>query len=748
MKRKQTLIRWIFLSCMVLLIPISCAIINFFINKKLVERKIDQVNIFIAKNIQYNIDNRFETLLDVSKYYLLDSNFYMTSLNTKDESTFLERIRNCYKSLEVMGKANPRIEAMIYIPEHEYILGSRTANGIDQIHKSLQINRGTELSLEAWKETLMSDYEGKFLISSELGYTNFGKESMIYLTPLLYSNANNNSYGFLSTSTDFISEILEEEANRGNTVLILDGKHNIIGQFGEELLLDSVQIFPKRDVEELVIQGERYIVSTTMSEIADWSYVILTPKSIYMQEVHANRNINLLIVFLGALVGMLAVAFIQRKHYRSAKQIMDILPIEQNTYDEDEFVTLGTSLRKLYADKLAMQNQAERRKEYDKEVTLLSVIQKNYNFFQRLNSEELLGAGWENKLYSFMTLRLDGDNRDEDSIDRELFIFSINNILTEVFEDSCNFVRTVDEDLLVYLFILNKEKKSIWPKYLKDKFIWINEFLLNYLNAEYSITVGDIFASFEIAGSEYARIQEASAQRYFTVPYGVMAVSELNEGDFLSGRQLNFYTKRFEEVITAADFYNGQKLGKELFHKLELSGNTYNIIYSSILSIINEIWLYSHEMIQSRMINEEILESALEHIRKSESVEELETAFFCFLKIICRNMDTNKQESDGIAEDIKRYVQANYTDCNMNISAIADSIGMTPRYMSKLFKEQVGENLLDFINDVRIERAKVLIGTTNKTIEEIAEETGFANVRTFRRNFIKVTGVTAGKYKN
>lgn len=758
MKRKQTLIRWILLSSMVLLIPISCAMINYFINKKLVERKIDQVNSFMAQNIQYNIDARLSTLVDVSKYYLLDSNFYMTSLSVKDEAVFLERIRSCYKILDVMGKANPSIETMIYLPEHEYILGSHTANEIGQIHRSLQINRGSGMTLADWKSALKSERKGKFMISSELGYANFGKESMVYLTPLLYSDSYNSGYSFLSTSTDFIAGILEEEINQENTVLILDGDYQVIGQFGDALQLEPAEALALTDqgAKELKVQGESYMLSTTRSEVSDWRYLILTPKSIYMQEVNENRNLNLLIVLAGALAGMVAVALMQQRHYSSVRQLIDILPPEQEALDVDEFVMLGTNLRKLYDEKLAMQNQAERRKEYDKEVTLLSIIQNNYNFFHRLSTEELLGPDSRDRCYCFVTLRLDTDSGEHEgvnAIDRELLVFLINNILTDVFEDTCRFIRTMDEDVLVYLFILNRhfpgdDEAVSGTYYLKQKLIWVNDFLQDRLSTEYSITIGDMFESFEMAGSEYARVQAAGAQRYFTVPYGVMAVPEITEGDFLSGGQLNFYSKRFDEVITTADFHHGQLLGRELFHKLELTGTPYNMVYSAVLSIVNEMWMSSYEMIQSRMINEEILESALEQIRKAESLSELESAFFCFLKIICRYVDTNNQKSGSLAEDIKTYVRTHYTDCNMNISAIADSIGMTPRYMSKMFKEQVGENLLDFINQVRIERAKVLICSTDKTMEEIAEETGFANVRTFRRNFLKLTGVTAGKYKN
>ena len=92
-------------------------------------------------------------------------------------------------------------------------------------------------------------------------------------------------------------------------------------------------------------------------------------------------------------------------------------------------------------------------------------------------------------------------------------------------------------------------------------------------------------------------------------------------------------------------------------------------------------------------------------------------------------------------------MEANYHNCDINISVIADEFGITPRYMSKLFKEQTGDNLLNFINDERIGYAKLLLQTTQKTIEDIATMAGFTNVRTFRRNFQKVTGMSPASFR-
>lgn len=82
----------------------------------------------------------------------------------------------------------------------------------------------------------------------------------------------------------------------------------------------------------------------------------------------------------------------------------------------------------------------------------------------------------------------------------------------------------------------------------------------------------------------------------------------------------------------------------------------------------------------------------------------------------------------------------------MNISSIADAIGKKPRYISRVFKEETQEGILDYINNLRISKAKLLLRTEKYTLEEISDMVGYASYKTFRRIFVKLTGVTPGRY--
>jgi two-component system response regulator YesN len=78
---------------------------------------------------------------------------------------------------------------------------------------------------------------------------------------------------------------------------------------------------------------------------------------------------------------------------------------------------------------------------------------------------------------------------------------------------------------------------------------------------------------------------------------------------------------------------------------------------------------------------------------------------------------------------------------------IADSINLSVKYISKLFKMETGQGLLHYIGTVRIQKAKELLNSGKYTLNEISEMVGYVSVKTFRRVFKKIEGVNPSDYK-
>lgn len=79
---------------------------------------------------------------------------------------------------------------------------------------------------------------------------------------------------------------------------------------------------------------------------------------------------------------------------------------------------------------------------------------------------------------------------------------------------------------------------------------------------------------------------------------------------------------------------------------------------------------------------------------------------------------------------------------------IADYAGVTPNYLSYLFKKDTDETMSVFIQKARIEEAKHLLNTTSASISEISELLAFTDQSYFTKIFKKHQGVTPNQYRN
>lgn len=137
-----------------------------------------------------------------------------------------------------------------------------------------------------------------------------------------------------------------------------------------------------------------------------------------------------------------------------------------------------------------------------------------------------------------------------------------------------------------------------------------------------------------------------------------------------------------------------------------------------------------------------------EKIYTIESFEEMHE----YVKNIYHNICTiiNENSSRKIldtAKEIIRFVDNNITEPDMSLGFVSEKFNITIPYLSKMFKDEIGSNFLDYVNKKRIEKAKKLMVNNELKIKDIYKMLGFDNGVTFRRLFKKYNGVTPLEYK-
>ena len=95
---------------------------------------------------------------------------------------------------------------------------------------------------------------------------------------------------------------------------------------------------------------------------------------------------------------------------------------------------------------------------------------------------------------------------------------------------------------------------------------------------------------------------------------------------------------------------------------------------------------------------------------------------------------------------IEQYISEHFSDPNLNLDQVAAAFGITPAYLSGLFKSKHGESFIFCLRHMRISKAKELL-LTNKTVGQIAEDVGYINANTLIRNFKKDVNMTPGQYR-
>lgn len=94
---------------------------------------------------------------------------------------------------------------------------------------------------------------------------------------------------------------------------------------------------------------------------------------------------------------------------------------------------------------------------------------------------------------------------------------------------------------------------------------------------------------------------------------------------------------------------------------------------------------------------------------------------------------------------ISEYVRDNYADPALGVGAIAIRFGMNAAYLSRVFKDSTGTNLLEYIHRTRITAAKKLL--PDYSIKEVGPMVGFADVQSFVRTFRKYEVISPSEYK-
>ncbi len=138
---------------------------------------------------------------------------------------------------------------------------------------------------------------------------------------------------------------------------------------------------------------------------------------------------------------------------------------------------------------------------------------------------------------------------------------------------------------------------------------------------------------------------------------------------------------------------------------------------------------------------DEILRKLIQSIEKESVHKEL------------KSLDISTMPSAGIVEStvelqLKKLVEEHIFESGFSLSSLADEVGFSSGYLSGVFKDSFGLAFQDYVAKIRIEKAKLLLLTTEMKNYEISQAVGYDDVNYFATRFKKIVGSTPKQYRN
>lgn len=136
-------------------------------------------------------------------------------------------------------------------------------------------------------------------------------------------------------------------------------------------------------------------------------------------------------------------------------------------------------------------------------------------------------------------------------------------------------------------------------------------------------------------------------------------------------------------------------------------------------------------------------------LRNFDTFEELDEGMRGILGEAQGRMSALREERtySSTMKEVRQYIADHFGNPDLSLNHLSTAFDLNPKYVSHLFREEFGEKFVDYLANVRMEKAKELLASTTLSIQDVAMQVGYMHPFSFIRVFKKSVGMTPGDYR-
>ena len=276
-------------------------------------------------------------------------------------------------------------------------------------------------------------------------------------------------------------------------------------------------------------------------------------------------------------------------------------------------------------------------------------------------------------------------------------------------------------------------------------------------------------------GSEAARLRElrysfreadkAFAGRFVQEPNQIISVEQLNYEQLDNEFDANIFGEinQFDQIITRflssgsleeVESFVGAlftEISEDHFRSLMIRQYIIMNIYATVLTFCKKLRKdagaegEAYGQWEGIRENEEILKQA---VTTAESVDDIKDYIGTLLDhaIELRNTVSGRRYSE-IIQTAKARIEQDYMSEDISLNSVAAEVCMSPSYFSSVFSKEMGKTFIEYLTEVRMEKAKQYLACSSMKTSEISYEVGYKDPHYFSYIFKKTQGCTPKEYR-